>query len=90
MINNTVLFLLLIINFNTLLYLNNRVFIERSKYLKLKNETKTFAFENFKLTADLKKMWMEYDTICYKKDINDKIILLFENAKKKMKNDFIV
>jgi hypothetical protein len=79
------LFLLIVIYIYTYLYFN-----ERNNYLKLKNETKVFVSENYKLTSDLKKMWMEYDMSCYntecKKDINDKIILLYENAKKKMKN----
>lgn len=90
MISNTILCILLAINFNTLLYLNNRIFIEKYKYFKLNNETKTFVFENFKLTNDLKKLWMDYDITCYKKDMNDKIILLFENAKNKMKNEIII
>ena len=50
------IFLFLILYLNIFLYLN-----ERNKNLKIKNETLKFAYENFKITHNLKKIWFKYE-----------------------------
>ena len=50
------IFLFLIFYLNIFLYLN-----ERNKNLKIKNETLKFAYENFKITHNLKKIWFKYE-----------------------------
>ena len=81
------IFLFLIFYLNIFLYLS-----ERNKNLKLKNEALKFAFDNFKITHNLKKIWLKYEknynNTLYEKDIKDNIILLFNNAKNEMKNIF--
>ena len=81
------IFLFLILYLNIFLYLN-----ERNKNLKIKNETLKFAYENFKITHNLKKIWFKYEknhnNTLYEKDIKDNIKILFDNAKNQMKNIF--
>jgi hypothetical protein len=75
------IFLFLIFYLNIFLYLN-----EKNKNFKIKNEVLVFAFENFKMTHNLKKIWFKYEknhnNTLYDKDIKNNIILLFNNAKK--------